>query len=195
MSTADLTVMGDIEDAICARLKDHGFNAQEFRISDLEDADRIAQLVFPAVAVSFIKGDCRRIGKSFKVDGALFQVVILGRDTRGEKALRRAVYPLVIAAIQMVCGVDFYVGDPERREIACKALTPGAIRKVFESTELIAYSIDMISAFTIDAVDDDADATEVLTVGLKMYMKPENETDYFGVDAPDVSDDVVLTGE
>ncbi len=169
---ADLaTMIGDIEDALGGELEARGLAVTDFDIADDADAVRC-----PAANISFWTGDIVPVTMhtKFRMD-AEFYVVLVVENLRREKERRKNVYPLVMGALQILCGQTLYKdGAP----LTTKPVKPRGVKKVLDTKSRIAFAVRLFVPFYFAALSFD-EAASLLEIALQYRWKPgDDETDF-----------------
>lgn len=157
--------IGDIEDAVIQRFEEKGLAAREFAIGD--DLRTVAT---PAVNVALVDGRISKTGGSFFF--ALTYVATFAfKSLRDEKARRRGVYPLLMAALTYVAGRALSLDGVE---LSMRTIKPGRVRKVVDQDGIIAFSAELATGFYFEAVDDE-EAEAISAIAMQYFIQPEDD--------------------
>lgn len=175
-----LSIVGDIEDAIVARLQGGITGVQEFNLTD--DATMVR---CPAVNVAMFDGTLRPLTRTkYQVDAG-FYVTLIAANPRSSRDRRRAVYPLLMAAMSLLGHWrPVLVENTVEVDLGASELLLGRFNKVLDEADRIAFSAVVRCGFGF-AVPEDEALVDVLAIGLSHVLKP-------GGDTPVVVDEVEI---
>lgn len=178
MAHDDTTLIGDIENAIVARLQGALSAVGEFNINENADAIRC-----PAINVALYAAEIRPQTRStYRVDGR-FYVTLVVANPRSEAQRRQTGYPTLVGAMLLLGNWRPTITEDEvTTQLAVGELRLGNLRKVLESGSRIGWTFEARATWCITPTDADALAEYIETIGLNQVLKPGDDT----VDAEDV---------
>lgn len=165
MANEVLQRIGDIEDAIVERLQAKGLGVREFAI-----ADDPRSLVTPALNVALWQGKIDKTGKSWFFD-LTYVATFAFKSLRDEKARRRGVYPLLMAALSYLAGRKLSLNGVE---LSMRELRPGRVRKELDRDGIIAFSVELSTGFWFDPVSDE-EAQALSAIAIEYILKPGDD--------------------
>jgi hypothetical protein len=163
------TILADIEAAIIRRLRDKGLQATVFDICDAEDADNI---ICPAVNCSFWDGSFKKAtlsGRRLTMPAKFYLTTII-QNAQSEQARRHTVYPIVFASVSLLSG--WYPTNQDGARITGAGMvSPGRLRKTYESKTRIAFVLELTSTLTVECASEE-EAAELLAVAMQYVFQP-----------------------
>jgi len=155
---------------------------QEPKRTEIKSAHKALSL--PQIDVIIGGGKFKREGQRWMAVVTVY-VVVTFQNLRNEQDRRHGIYPIVEGIVQRL--------TERKLELSVTPLIPQAMDNITTEDEAkagrVLFQIPFETSFVLQLKTDDADAPDLLRLGLNYYLKPSDK----GPDAdPDVSDLLTL---
>lgn len=167
-----------IEEAVLAQVK----AAFDVRASAIQKG-QAGLYAAPTVSVAIFEGTFKPEGRGWRQQVSIVLLVTF-KNIRSEEDRRKGINPIVQGMVSLLAGKDLGLAIRELAPERWKDVTDAEDEKAGE----IVYTLQFGTSFLVSRVDPEAaTAPELLSVGLKYYLKP-------GDDQVDAEDDITLQG-
>lgn len=158
----------DIETGVIEELKSKGL--KEFNIKDFDVRNEKSTLQTPAVYCYIEDARASRIGEDVHLEANMYITVVFG-GIRSEADRRKGIYPILFGIILSLTGNNLGLGIYE--------LEPQGVRNITDRKDaengLTVFRLKFEAGLDIE-IDEDADAPDLITVGLDYLLKPGDAT-------------------